>query len=213
MNRAPRRELAGWPVNLLVAGRRVVVVGAGRIAARKIEPLLDLRADVLVIAPEAADEVVAWADQGRLALIQRPFEPADLDGAWLAVAATDDPSVNAVVFEAGEARHIWVNAADDPDRCSFTLMSVVRRADLVVAIGTGGRSPALAAWLKRRMADELGPEYATLIDLLAEAREETRSGGRSSEEADWQRALDAGLLDLVRDGRMTEAKEILRSCL
>ena len=213
MNRAPRRELAGWPVNLLVAGRRVVVVGAGRIAARKIEPLLDLRADVLVIAPEAADEVVAWADQGRLALIQRPFEPADLDGAWLAVAATDDPSVNAMVFEAGEARHIWVNAADDPDRCSFTLMSVVRRADLVVAIGTGGRSPALAAWLKRRMADELGPEYATLIDLLAEAREETRSGGRSSEEADWQRALDAGLLDLVRDGRMTEAKEILRSCL
>lgn len=213
MTRAPRRELAGWPVNLLVAARRVVVVGAGRIAARKIEPLLDLRADVLVIAPEAADEVVAWADQGRLALIQRPFEPTDLDGAWLAVAATDDPSVNAMVFEAGEARHIWVNAADDPDRCSFTLMSVVRRADLVVAIGTGGRSPALAAWLKRRMADELGPEYATLIDLLAEAREEMRSGGRSSEEADWPRALDSGLLDLVRDGRITEAKEILRSCL
>ena len=208
-----RRGLAGWPVNLLVAGRRVVVVGAGRIAARKIGPLLDLAADVLVVAPKAGDEVVAWADQGRLAVIRRPFEPADLDGAWLAVAATDDPAVNAEVFEAGEARRVWVNAADDPGRCSFTLLSVVRRADVVVAIGTGGRSPALAAWLKRRIGEEIGPEYETLIDLLSTAREEMRASGRSSENARWAEAFDAGLVDLVRDGRMAEAEELLRSCL
>lgn len=190
-----------------------MVVGAGRIAARKIEPLLDLGADVLVVAPEADDEVVAWADQGRLALLQRPFEPADLDGAWLAVTATDDPAVNGAVYEAGEAGRVWVNSADDPDRCSFTLMSVVRRADLVVAIGTGGRSPALAAWLKRRMADEMGPEYETLLDILSDAREEVRASGRSSEDVDWSQALDSGLLDLVREGRVDEAKEMLRSCL
>ena len=95
--------LAGYPVNLLVRGRRVVVVGAGRIAARKIEPLLDAGAVVEVVAPEAGAEVRAWADAGRLVLHERAFEAADLDGAWLALTATDDPAVNAAVHAAGEA--------------------------------------------------------------------------------------------------------------
>jgi siroheme synthase-like protein len=106
-----------------------------------------------------------------------------------------------------------VNSADDPDNCSFTLMSVVRRADLVVAIGTGGRSPALATWLKQHVTTEMGPEYEVLLDLLSEAREALRTEGRSSEDADWQRAFESGMLDLVRAGRIDEAKELLRSCL
>ena len=210
---AGRPDLAGWPVNLLVRDRLVVVVGAGRIAARKIEPLLDLGAIVVVIAPEVGAEVTAWHEAGRLELRTRRFDPADLDGAWLAVTATPDPAVNAAVKQAGDDRRIFVNAADDPAHCSFTLMSVVRRSDLVVAIGTGGRSPALASWLKRRAQAELGPEYETLIGLLSEAREELRSGGVSSEDADWQRAFDSGILDLVRAGRIDEAKELLRTCL
>jgi siroheme synthase (precorrin-2 oxidase/ferrochelatase) len=92
-------------------------------------------------------------------------------------------------------------------------MSVVRQADVVVAIGTGGRSPALATYLRRRLTEELGPEYATLLDLLSEARESMRAQGRSSEDADWQRAFDSGILDLVRAGEIAEAKELLRSCL
>ncbi len=95
---------------------------------------------------------------------------------------------------------MWVNSADDPANCSFTLMSVVRRGDLVVTIGTGGRSPALATWLRKRLGDELGPEYETLLDLLSEARESIRASGRSSEEPDWQQALDSGMLDLIRAG-------------
>lgn len=213
MTGGSRRPLTGWPVNLLVAGRRVVVAGAGRIAARKIGPLLDLGADVLVVAPRVGDEVAAWADQGRLAVIHRAFEPADLDGAWLAVAATDDPTANGAVFEAGDGRRVWVNSADDPDRCSFTLMSVVRRADLVVAIGTGGRSPALAAWLKRWIGEEIGPEYEPLIELLSKEREALRARGRSSESAGWAEAFEAGVVDLVREGRISEAEELLRSCL
>jgi len=208
-----RAGLGGYPVNLLVAGRRCVVVGAGRIAARKIEALLDAGADVHVVAPELGDAVSAWVDAGRITATARAFAPADLDGAWLATAATPDPAVNRAVFEAGEARRIWVNSADDPEHCSFTLTSVVRRGDLVITIGTGGRSPALAAHLKRRLGDELGPEYGTLLDLLSEAREALRADGRSSEDADWQRALDSGMLDLIRTGRVTEAKELLETCL
>jgi siroheme synthase-like protein len=208
-----RPGLSGWPVNLLVRDRRVVVVGGGRVAARKIEPLLDLGARVEVVAPALNDEVAAWRDAGRLVAHERRFAPTDLDGAWLAVTATDDAAVNAAVHEAGEARRVWVNSADDPANCSFTLMSVVRRADVVVAIGTGGRSPALATWLKQHVTEEMGPEYETLLELLSEARESLRAEGRSSEDADWQAAFGSGILDLVRAGRIAEAKELLRSCL
>jgi siroheme synthase-like protein len=211
---APRRPgLAGYPVNLLVRGRRVVVVGAGRIAARKIEPLLDLGAEVVVVAPETGDEVRGWADQGRLEVRLRRFVPSDLDGAWLALTATDDPATNAAVFAAGEDRRIFTNSADDPANCSFTLMSVIRRADLVVAIGTGGRSPALAAHLRTVIGEEVGPEYETLLELLSEAREAIRASGRSSEDADWRAAFESGIVGLVREGRVDEAKELLNSCL
>lgn len=208
-----RPSLVGYPVNLLVAGRRCVVVGAGRIAARKIESLLQAGADVRVVAPQVGAEVRAWADEGRLALAERRFEPADVEEAWLVVTATDDPEVNRAAFRAGEERRIFVNSADDPANCSFTLMSVVRRGDIVVSIGTNGRSPALATYLKEHVRDEMGPEYETLLELLSEAREEIRSTGRSSEDSDWRAAIDSGILELIREGRESEARELLRSCL
>lgn len=208
-----RPGLAGYPVNLLVLGRRCVVVGGGRIAARKIEALLEAGAVVHVVAPDLVNELQAARDEGRITVAERPFESTDLDGAWLATAATSTPAVNRAVFEAGEARRVWVNAADDPSNCSFTLMSVVRQGDLVVTVGTGGRSPALAAYLKDHVAQEMGPEWAALLELLSEAREELRAGGTSSETVDWRRALDSGMLELVRGGRTAEAKELLQACL
>ena len=109
----------------------------------------------------------AWADAGPAAPSPSgPFEPADLDGAWLATTATGDPEVDHAVFEAGEERRIWVNSADDPANCSFTLMSVVRQGDLVVTIGTGGRSPALATWLRRRLAGGARARVRDLLDML-----------------------------------------------
>ena len=208
-----RRSLLGYPVNLVVAGRRCVVVGAGRIAARKVDGLLAAGADVHVVAPRLGDQVRAWRDEGRITVAERAFQSGDLDGAWLATAATDDHVANRVVFEAGDSRGVWVNSADDPDNCSFTLMSVIRRGDLVVTVGTGGRSPALATWLKERITAELGPEYETLVELLSDARDAMQAEGRSTEDADWKRALDSGMLDLIRAGRVADAKELLRSCL
>ena len=208
-----RQSLVGYPANFLVAGRRCVVVGAGRIAARKLEALLEAGADVVVIAPEAVDTIRTWAETGRLTWHERGFEDADLDEAWLAITATADAAVNQAVFDAGEARRVWINSADDPINCSFTLMSVVRQGDIVVTIGTNGRSPALATFLKAHVGTEMGPEYERLLELLSEAREAIRSSGRSSEDADWRQAFDSGILDLVREGREEEARELLRSCL
>lgn len=211
--RPARRIASGFPANLLVRGRRCVVVGAGRVALRKAGSLLDAGADVVVVAPEAAQEITEWAAAGRLEWRPRAFEPGDLDDAWLAFTATPSAAVNQAVLEAGDARRVWVNAADDPDHCSFTLMSLVRRGDLTVAIGTNGRSPALAAYLKDRIREDLGPEYETLLEMLAEEREAMRAAGRSTEGADWRAALDSGILDLIRTGREAEARETLRSCL
>lgn len=205
--------LAGYPVNLLVAGRRCIVVGAGRIGARKIDGLLRAGARVHVVAPLLDPEVERLRDEGAITVSQRPFEPADLDGAWLATTATGDRTVDHAVYAAGQERRVWVNSADDPANCSFTLMSVVRRGDIVVTIGTNGRSPALATWLRDHVREEMGPEYETLLEVLSEAREEMRAAGRSSETADWRKAFDSGILDLIRGGRIPEAKELLRACL
>jgi precorrin-2 dehydrogenase/sirohydrochlorin ferrochelatase len=210
---AGRPGLSGYPVNLIVRDRKVVVVGAGRIAARKIEPLLELGAKVEVVAPAVGPEVRAWADADRLVLHERPFAPNDVSGAWLALTATDDPEVNAAVYAAGEAARIWVNSADDPANCSFTLMSVIRRSDLVISVGTGGRSPALAAHVRRQLEAVYGPEYEALLDVLSDAREGMRAAGRSSEDANWQAAFDGGIVEMVRTGRIDEAKELLRTCL
>ena len=208
-----RPGLLGYPVDLLVSGRRCVVVGAGRIAARKIAALLDAGAVVHVVAPHLGPEVQAWQAAGAVTVDERPFVAADLDGAWLATSATPDPAVNQAVYDAGEARRIFVNSADDPDRCSFTLMSVVRQGDLVVTIGTGGRSPALATYLKEHVATEMGPEWEVLLELLSEERERLRAAGTSTETVDWRRAIDSGMLDLIRTGRVAQAKELLRACL
>ncbi|MBI2168185.1 MAG: bifunctional precorrin-2 dehydrogenase/sirohydrochlorin ferrochelatase, partial [Actinobacteria bacterium] len=148
----------GLPVNLGLEGRRVLVVGGGRIAARKVDALLAAGAEVHVVAPTLGDEIRSWRDEDRLAVTERPFVPGDFEHVWAVFSATDDPEVNRRVFEEGERRRVFVNSADDPAHCSMTLMSIVRRGDLQIAIGTGGRSPALAAALKERLATEIGPE-------------------------------------------------------
>lgn len=199
-----------YPVNLVVDGRRCLVVGGGRVAAQKVVGLLDCRADVHVVAPQV---VPAIADDPRVSVARRAYRTGDLDECRLAITATDDHDVNRQVFLDGEAAGVWVNSADDPANCAFTLPSRVRQGPLLVTFATGGRSPAVATWLRRRFTEELGPEYATLIDLLAEEREGLRAQGRSSEGLDWQSALDSGMLELVRQGRINEAKELLRRWL
>jgi siroheme synthase-like protein len=207
------RPAAGLAVLLRLAGRRVVVVGAGRVAARKVDQLLAEGAVVHVVAPAVDPALVALADAGRLTLEQRPFAPADLDDAWVAFTATGRADVDGAVFVAGEERRVFVNSADDPDRCSITLMAVVRRGDLRVGVATGGSSPGLAAWLRRRLDDELGPELAQVCEILAARRDRVRAAGRSTEDLAWGAALDAGFVELVREGRLADAERLLDAYL
>ena len=203
----------GLAVLLRLAGRRVLVVGAGSVAARKVDQLLAEGARVHVVAPEVGDAVRARADSGLVSVSARPFRADDLDGAWLVVTTTGRPDVDDAVFAAAESRCVLVNSADDPERCSVTLMSVARRGDVRVGVATGGRSPGLAAWLRRRLEDDLGPELAEVCDLLATRRAAIRATGRSTEGLGWSGALDAGLVDLVREGRMADAERLLDAYL
>ena len=198
-----------YPVNLRLKGERVLVVGGGRVAEGKVRGLLDAGAEVTVVAPQVIDSVAALP----VAVVQRPYEATDIHGFRLVIVATNDPAVNHAVYVDGEAAGVWVNAADDPANCRFTLPARIRRGPLLVTFATGGRSPAVAQWLRRRYEDEFGPEFEVLIDLLSETRDELRARGESTESPGWQRALDSGMLELIREGNLAEAKERLQACL
>lgn len=199
-----------YPVNLVLDGRRCLVVGGGKVALRKVEGLLACGGRVTVVAPRV--EPALRALDG-LTIEERPWRPEDLAGMWLVIAATDDPAVNRAVYDAGQRAGVWVNGADDPANCSFTLPSVVRRGDLQLTVSTGGRSPALATWLRRRLEGEIGPEYAVLLDLLATERDGLKAAGVSTEGLDWRSALDSDMLDLIRTGDLAHARERLQTCL
>ena len=117
------------------------------------------------------------------------------------------------VYDDAEAAGIFVNSADDPARCSATLPSQFRRGDLLVTVSTGGRSPAMAAWLRRRLEDQVGPEFELLLDLLAEEREAMQARGEPTDVSGWRTALESGMLERLLDGDVAGARELLRTCL
>jgi siroheme synthase-like protein len=199
-----------YPVNLILDDQPCLVVGAGRIAARKAQGLLECRARVHVVAPQIdtpvrAIEGISWEE--------RSYARGDVAGYRLVIAATDDPAVNRAVYEDGEAEGVWVNSADDPASCAFTLPSVIRQGPVMLTVSTGGRSPALSAWLGARLAERLGPEYGVLGELLSAERDRLKAAGRSTEGVDWQKALDSDMLELIRSGQVDRARERLQACL
>jgi uroporphyrin-III C-methyltransferase/precorrin-2 dehydrogenase/sirohydrochlorin ferrochelatase len=160
------------PLFVKLAGRAAVVVGGGAMAAARVSQLAEAGARVTVVAPEVRDDVAALAVEVR----RRPFEPADLDGAWFAVAAAT-PAVNREVAAAGEARRVLVNAVDDPESASAYTAGIVRRGDAIVAVSTGGRAPALAGLLREALDALLPSDVARWVDL-AEAERPAWKRGR-----------------------------------
>ncbi len=199
-----------YPVNLRLDDQPCLVVGGGPVATRKALGLLEAGARVTVVAPDIADGL---ANRGDVACEHRAYRAGEVVGYRLAIAATGDSEVDGQVYRDGEAHGVWVNSADDPDHCRFTLPATVRQGPLLATFSTSGASPALATWLRRRYADELGPEYLTLLDLLVAERHRLQAGGTPTEGLDWQPALDSGMLDLIRGGHLAEAKERLEACL
>ncbi|MEA2182605.1 MAG: precorrin-2 dehydrogenase [Solirubrobacteraceae bacterium] len=155
---------------LKLAGRRCVVVGGGDIGLEKVEGLLACDADVVLVAPDAIDELRALAGEGSIAWKRRDYEPADLEGTFMVIACTNDTEVNIRVFDDAERRAMLVNIVDVPPLCNFILPAIVRTGPLAIAISTAGASPALAKRMKREVAALFGEEYARLAIMLNDAR-------------------------------------------
>jgi siroheme synthase-like protein len=169
------------PLFLAVAGRRVVLVGGGPVAAAKLRQLLAAGADVRVVAPEVEADIEAAG----VAIERRPFEPADLDDAWLVVAAST-PDVNRAVADAAEVRRLFVNAVDDPANASAFLSGVVRRDGVTIAISTSGDAPALTALLREGLDAVLPDDLSLWLD---EARRQRASWKRDNVPLVARRAL------------------------
>jgi precorrin-2 dehydrogenase / sirohydrochlorin ferrochelatase len=168
-----------FPAFLKLAGRRCLVVGAGRTGEEKIAGLLAAEAQVHVVSPKATPRVHAWARAAKIRWDGRAFRPADLRGVFLAVAATSSPRLHAQIYAQAKRRGVLCNVADDPEHCDFYYGSVVRRGSLQIAISTGGRSPALAQRLRKRLEKEFGTEYQDWLEEIGEQRKQLFAKGVS----------------------------------
>jgi siroheme synthase-like protein len=196
-----------YAVNLDLVDVPCLVVGGGPVAARKAAGLLEAGAVVTVVAPRAVAEL---RDDPRVRHHAREYRRGEVASYHLAVTATGVAEVDAQVARDARAAGVPVNSADDPANCTFTLPAVVRRGDLQIAVSTTGRSPALASWLRARIDAALDDHVLDVLDVLAETRDELRRAGRPTELPGWRRALDGGLVELVADGRLDEARDLLR---
>ncbi|MGA2521553.1 MAG: NAD(P)-dependent oxidoreductase [Acidimicrobiales bacterium] len=210
-----------YPVGLVVKGRRCLVVGGGHVAARKIAGLLTCGAAVTVVAPEAHVAVGELARAGLIAAIDespldvhlRPYTPGEAAEFSLVVAATGVPDVDDAVFRDASAAGVWVNVADDKERCTFLLPAVGRDGSVTVSVSTGGASPALAGWLRDRAVDALGTGVGELAALLEEGRRRVQAQGMSTENVDWTTLLEGPVPALVRAGHLAEARVALDAFL
>ena len=208
----------GYPVVLELGGRKAVVIGEAAVSEGKVDGLLDGGCGrVLVIATEPADRLAALeAKDPRVVVERRGWQPGDLDGAFVVVASSKDGDDRASIALESHRRGALVNVMDDVRNCDWAAPAVVRRGDLVLAISTGGRSPALARKLRLDLSERFGPEWADLVEVLRAVREETLGSIPDLAERSkrWARALDLDeAVDLVRDGRRDELVDRLRARL
>ena len=201
-----------YPVSLDVVGRPCLVVGGGPVAARKARTLQEYGASVTVIAPTLSREMEALVPSLH-AVERRPYDPGDASTFRLVVTATGIPDVDGAVYADAEVAGVWVNSADDRAHSSFILPAVHRDGAVTIAVSTGGLSPALASWLRTRIAAEYDENLGTLAQVLADARLRLQAAGRRSDSVDWAGLLDGPLPELVQSGDLDNAQAIVRAAV
>jgi precorrin-2 dehydrogenase/sirohydrochlorin ferrochelatase len=159
-----------FPMFLKLEGRQCLVVGAGKVGEPKIAGLLETGAHIRVVALDASPTVREWARSGKIDLELRPFVADDLEGAFLAVVATNSRSLNERVYREAQRRGVLCNVVDVPDLCDFFYPSVVRRGDLQIAVSTAGQSPSLAQKIRQQLEKQFGPGYAGWVAELGQTR-------------------------------------------
>lgn len=188
-----------FPVNLNIREKKVVVIGGGAVAARKVRDLLEAGANISVIDPKPTAFISRLAAKEKIYLIRRSYRTGDLQGAFLAVASTDRREVNLQIQREAAKKRILLNVVDQPEFCSFVFPARIRRGEFLVTISTGGASPALSKWARKKLERIFGPEYGHLVSLLGQLRERFRERGDLKRQARKLAAfLNSPILSLLR---------------
>jgi precorrin-2 dehydrogenase/sirohydrochlorin ferrochelatase len=207
----------GYPVMLNIVGKRCVIVGGGKVSARKTAGLLDSGAQVTVISPVLGPDLQRYANDGQIQWISRAYESALLTELrpFLVFAATDSPQVNRQVAQDADAISALVNIADDPTNSDFHNMLSVRRDPITVAFSTGGASPALAKRLKQRIEGVISDDYATITQWLGEIRPQIKKqfASQSDRAALYNAILDSDIPSLLGDNQPDAAYDRLQDFL
>lgn len=198
-----------YPVFLNLAGKKCVIIGGGGIAQGKIGGLLQAGCNITVISPDATPGIRQAAQRGDITWLERTYQPGDLEGAFIGVAATNVWHVNREIYEEAERLGVLLNVVDDPDLCSFIAPSVVKREPVTLAISTGGASPALARKLRETLAHAEALEWADLADVLSQARRIVKEERVVIDPERWQCCITRDLLVMAQEGRGDEALKLL----
>jgi precorrin-2 dehydrogenase/sirohydrochlorin ferrochelatase len=204
-----------YPILLELKGKRVLVVGGGRVAQRKIETLLEHGALVNVVAKELNSPIASLAEKGLIHYAGQDFSESHLDKIFLVIAATSDVSLNRHVSEKAQQKGLLVNAVDQPSECNFIVPSVLRRGDLVVAVSTCGKSPAFARKVREGLEEYFGDEYESFLTLMGNLRELVLSQGFSQEQNKelFEKLISSPLLVSIRDNDWSRAASIISDVL
>jgi len=200
------------PINLSIRNRRVLVVGGGNVALRKVDTLLDYDADITVVAPEPISKIDYYASKDRLALHRRPYQSPEAGDYDLVISASDDPAVNHEVYDDCNSAGVLVNIVDNPPLCTFTFPATVRRDCLSLAISTDGKAPFLAAHLRLILEEFFPQHWNKIARLAAEYRKmvQTRWGDDHDRRmAALERFLSADWKELVNEKDERELMDVL----
>ena len=204
-----------YPVNLDVEDRECLVVGGGSVGDRKVKTLLECGARVTVVTPLATEPLQALASKGRITLKTRDYKPSDLEGKFLVIGATDSEGINEKISKDAAKQGLLCNIADRPAACSFVLPAIVRQGDLLIAVSTSNKSPAVARGIRQTLEKEFGPEYAVLLTLMGAIRQKLLAEAKSPEahKRKFERLLVGGLLEMIRKNRIQDVDSLLKDVL
>jgi precorrin-2 dehydrogenase/sirohydrochlorin ferrochelatase len=204
-----------YPIFLNLEGKDCVVIGGGNVAERKVLRLIDTGVKILVISPGLSPVLKSLAEKGRIVHRERKYMKGDLQGAFLAISATNNKKINESVFEEAGEKQVFLNVVDVPRLCDFLVPSVIRQGDLMIAISTNGKSPALAKKIRKELAEVFGWEYSVFLDLMGAIRLRllTKSHDKTYNKRLFSEIVSSDLLEFIREGKENEVDRILKEVL
>jgi len=190
-----------YPILVELENQKVLVVGGGNVAQRKIETLLQYGAEILIVSRELTDLLEQYVEDGRITLIGTDFDEKQLEDVFMVIAATDDAQINETVSIEAKRNGILINAVDQPSDCTFIVPSIIKRGDLLIAVSTSGKSPALAKKIRKDLETKFGKGYKDFLALMGVLRKKILKMGLPQEENSriFHELVDSPILEAIKE--------------